>query len=55
MHVRFRTDFGIGKKGVSFAVMLREDDHTMTDAEADDAIRKILGKLAEIHGITLRK
>ena len=46
---------GIGKKSVSFAVMLREDDHTMTDAEADDAIQKILGKLAEIHGITLRK
>ena len=46
---------GIGKKSVSFAVMLREDDHTMTDAEADDAIRKILDKLAQIHGITLRK
>ena len=46
---------GIGKKSVSFAVMLREDDHTMTDTEADDAIHKILDQLAEIHGITLRK
>jgi len=46
---------GEGKKSVSYAVMLRADDHTMTDEEADATVTKILDKLAAAHGITLRK
>jgi len=46
---------GEGKKSVSYAVMLRSDDHTMTDEEADATVKKILTKLADKHGITLRQ
>jgi len=46
---------GEGKKSVSYAVLLRADDHTMTDEEADATVTRILDKLAAAHGITLRK
>lgn len=45
---------GENKKSVSYAVMLRAADHTMTDEEADGAVKKIMKKLGEAFGITLR-
>lgn len=45
---------GDGKKSVSFAVMLRAADRTMTDEEADKVVSKIMKKLGEAFGITLR-
>jgi len=46
---------GEGKKSVSYSVMLRANDHTMTDEEADTTVKKLLTKLSEKHGITLRQ
>ena len=45
---------GEGKKSVSFAVMLRAADRTMTDEEADKVVNKIMKKLSDSFGITLR-
>ncbi len=45
---------GEGKKSVSFAVMLRAADRTMTDEDADRVVNKIMKKLAEAYGIALR-
>ena len=45
---------GAGKKSMSYAVMLRAADRTLTDAEADEATEKILGALAEKLHIRLR-
>jgi len=45
---------GEGKKSVSFAVMLRAADRTMTDEEADGAVKKILKRLAADCGAVLR-
>jgi len=45
---------GEGKKSVSFAVMLRAADHTMTDEEADSAVKKILKRLEAECGAVLR-
>lgn len=45
---------GEGKKSVSFAVMLRAADRTLTDEDADRAVKKIMKKLAEEYGIALR-
>ena len=46
---------GAGKKSVSFAVMLRASDRTLTDAEADDVAEKIMKRLNAEFGIELRK
>ncbi|MBQ2725276.1 MAG: phenylalanine--tRNA ligase subunit beta, partial [Clostridia bacterium] len=45
---------GEGKKSMSYAVMLRAADRTLTDAEADEAVTAILDALKEKLGITLR-
>lgn len=45
---------GVGKKGMSYAVMLRAADRTLTDAEADAAVKKILDSLEKKLGIKLR-
>ena len=45
---------GEGKKSVSFAVMLRSGEKSLTDEEADTAVKKMLKKLSETFGITLR-
>jgi len=45
---------GDGKKSMSYAVMLRAADRTLTDAEADEAVTAILDALKEKLGITLR-
>ena len=43
-----------GKKSVSFSVMLRSADHTLTVDEADKATKKILGALEHKLGVTIR-
>ena len=45
---------GLGKKSVSFAVMLRAADRTMTDEEADGAVGRILRRLEAECGAVLR-
>ncbi|MGM9653382.1 MAG: phenylalanine--tRNA ligase subunit beta [Eubacteriales bacterium] len=45
---------GEGKKSVSFEVMLRAADHTLSDEEADGAVKKILKRLASECGAVLR-
>ncbi|MBE6560284.1 MAG: phenylalanine--tRNA ligase subunit beta [Ruminococcaceae bacterium] len=45
---------GEGKKSVSFAVMLRAADRTLTDEEADGAVKKILKRLEAECGAVLR-
>ncbi|MGN1409299.1 MAG: phenylalanine--tRNA ligase subunit beta [Eubacteriales bacterium] len=45
---------GIGKKSMSYAVMLRAADRTLTDAEADEAVKSILAALENSLGIKLR-
>ncbi len=45
---------GEGKKSVSFSVMLRAADRTLTDEEADGAVKKILKKLETDCGAVLR-
>ncbi|MDD6095337.1 MAG: phenylalanine--tRNA ligase subunit beta, partial [Clostridia bacterium] len=45
---------GEGKKSLSFAVMLRAADRTMTDEEADKVVNKIMKRLGDAFGITLR-
>ena len=45
---------GEGKKSVSFAVMLRAADRTLTDEEADGAVKKILKRLESECGAVLR-
>lgn len=42
-----------GKKSLSFAISMRSFERTLTDEEADNAIRRVLKALAEM-GITLR-
>ena len=46
---------GAGKKSVSFAVMLRDDEKTMTDEDADAVVGKILSALEKRFDVTLRK
>ena len=43
-----------GKKSVAFSLALRSPDHTLTDAEADEIIRRILGVLTAEFGAVLR-
>ena len=45
---------GLGKKSMSYAVMLRAPDKTLTDSEADEAVGKILLALEKELGIKLR-
>ncbi len=45
---------GAGRKSMSYAVMLRAADRTLTDAEADEATSVILKALEEKLGIRLR-
>ena len=45
---------GEGKKSLAVRVVLQRDDTTMTDAEADAAIGKILGALGSELGATIR-
>ncbi|MCR4905399.1 MAG: phenylalanine--tRNA ligase subunit beta [Clostridiales bacterium] len=45
---------GDGRKSMSYAVMLRAADRTLTDTEADEAVSKILAALEEKLGIKLR-
>ncbi len=45
---------GDGKKSVSFKITLRAADRTLTDDEADSAVKKILSYLEKTLGITLR-
>ncbi|MBR2847983.1 MAG: phenylalanine--tRNA ligase subunit beta [Clostridia bacterium] len=45
---------GEGKKSVSFAMMLRAADRTLTDEEADSTVKKILKKLEAECGAVLR-
>ncbi len=45
---------GAGRKSVSFAVMLRAADRTMTDEEADGAVKRITSSLEKECGAVLR-
>ena len=45
---------GADQKSMSYAVMLRAPDRTLTDTEADDATEKILRALADKLNIRLR-
>ncbi|MBV8600014.1 MAG: phenylalanine--tRNA ligase subunit beta [Candidatus Eremiobacteraeota bacterium] len=45
---------GAGKKSLAVRIVMQRDDATMTDAEADTAIEKILGALKSELGATLR-
>ncbi len=45
---------GAGKKSMSYAVMLRASDRTLTDAEADEAVSAILAALETKLGVKLR-
>ena len=45
---------GEGKKSMSYAVMLRGEDKTLTDTEADEAVAAILGALEKELGVKLR-
>ena len=45
---------GAGKKSMSYAVMLRAADRTLTDAEADEAVSAILAALETKLGVKLR-
>ena len=43
-----------GKKSVSFSLELRADDRTLTDADSEGVVTKILKALDEKLGVTLR-
>ena len=42
-----------GKKSVAYTITMRSSDSTLTDEEADGAVKKILKALEKI-GVTLR-
>lgn len=48
------SQIGENKKSVAFAVSLRSHDHTMTDEEADGAVKKIMKALYDEFKIVLR-
>lgn len=48
------SQIGDGKKSMSYAVMLRGEDKTLTDTEADEAVSAILGALEKELGVKLR-
>ena len=43
-----------GKKSMAFSLELRADDRTLTDADSEDVIQKVLAALAEKLNATLR-
>ena len=43
-----------GKKSVAFSLELRADDRTLTDSDSDGVISKVLAKLEQSLGVTLR-
>lgn len=43
-----------GKKSLAFALELRADDRTLTDADSDSVVKKILSDLQEKLNVTLR-
>ena len=43
-----------GKKSVSFALSLRADDRTLTDADSEGVVSKVLAALETKLGVTLR-
>ncbi len=44
----------IGKKGLAFRVLLQDTQKTLTDAEVDEAVEGLIGKLEKEHGAKLR-
>ena len=42
-----------GKKSLAYSLVLRAADRTLTDEEAENAVKKVLANLAEI-GVELR-
>ena len=46
---------GEGKKSVTFRIVLRSADHTLTVDEADKAAKKILDAMERELGITIRQ
>ena len=46
-------NIGAGKKSLAYNLVLRDPVRTLTDEEADDAIRRVLSGLAEI-GVVIR-
>ncbi len=47
-------NLGEGKKSLAFSLELRADDRTLTDADSEAVMSKVLSALAEKHGIALR-
>ena len=43
-----------GKKSMAFSLELRSDERTLTDADSEQAVSKVLAALAEKLGATLR-
>jgi len=48
------TGIAEGKKSLAFALELRADDRTLTDADSEQVMTKVLGALSETLGATLR-
>jgi phenylalanyl-tRNA synthetase beta chain len=47
-------NLGEGKKSLAFSLELRADDHTLTDADTEPVITKVLAALEKECGATLR-
>jgi phenylalanyl-tRNA synthetase beta chain len=47
-------NLGEGKKSLAFSLELRADDRTLTDADTEPVITKVLGALASECGAVLR-
>ena len=47
-------NLGEGKKSLAFSLELRADDHTLTDADTEPVITRVLAALSEECGATLR-
>lgn len=43
-----------GKKSIAFSLELRADDRTLTDADSEGVVTKVLAALQEKLGVTLR-
>lgn len=51
----FKSDkLGIGKKSMAYNIILRNKEKTISDDEADNAVKKILKGLEKDYGVTLR-
>ncbi|MBQ2252363.1 MAG: hypothetical protein II328_00110, partial [Clostridia bacterium] len=42
------------KKSLSFSLVIRDEEKTLTDEEADKIVKKMLSNLEFHHGVTLR-